>query len=531
MPSLPQNTGPVYGALILERLEIQALMPGVTQPPLAVLGGTASAGDWGRRVLAWSRSADELDLARGMRAAQARARAPQITLRERDPAREEDLCRQLVAVAWQIGPELVELARGSVAVRLGGPSFPDRDPDAMRLRLHQLALPSLAKLSYRTGIASWPEMAALAACLDADGAALPGTGQQLSSQIAHLPLSLAAATGCMEDDQDGPHRAGLLAEWGITTFGDLARLRREDVEDRLGTTATPLWELARGRPAPQRRLVEPVPTFLVKRDLEWPAETVERLSALFHDMADELAIQLRKIYRQAGTLGIELASSDSTRHRKEWQLHLPSSDLREAARRIDDHLRDWQGGAQVISLKLWAAPTAANDPPQAAPTLFGRGMRDPLPNAEILRRIQAELPGGKVGRVVADGSGEYGAFLLAPFDATPRRGEAELPHLGIPLRRFTKKIQARVRLAGSGPMARPIELRSSVANGKIGAAHGPWIWSSRWWEGEWEGRVEWDVEVAGSYYSLARQRRGGWWLLGRYPANLGIFTRPSALPP
>jgi protein ImuB len=80
------------------------------------------------------------------------------------------------------------------------------------------------------------------------------------------------------------------------------------------------------------------------------------------------------------------------------------------------------------------------------------------------------------------------------------------------LHRLRPPIAATVKMTPDGP----VSLESSVFQGAIREARGPWRSSGQWWDTEGWGRDEWDVQAGnGRLYRICRQAHG-WFVEGIY---------------
>lgn len=130
--------------------------------------------------------------------------------------------------------------------------------------------------------------------------------------LASHPLSV------LEPHARAPRLLPMLADVGIETCGDLARLTAEAVEVRFGADAMALWKLAR---ADDPRLLFPSKTReLPSASIEWEEyvlRDVERLLFVANHLAGTVCAELRSWGEaaRAMTLGFRLASGTTIEHR------------------------------------------------------------------------------------------------------------------------------------------------------------------------------------------------------------------------
>ncbi len=96
----------------------------------------------------------------------------------------------------------------------------------------------------RVGVASNPDLATLAA------------RHAEPVLIVQHPGAFLAGVAIAEVDSS-PELIALLRDWGIHHLGELARLPRSELIERLGPAAGALWEQAAGRVQRELRLVRP----------------------------------------------------------------------------------------------------------------------------------------------------------------------------------------------------------------------------------------------------------------------------------
>jgi hypothetical protein len=199
--------------------------------------------------------------------------------------------------------------------------------------------------------------------------------------LAAFPLSaLAPAHGT------SPRLAAALADVGITTCGELARLSLESIEVRFGVDGVTLWRLARAED--RRRVFPPRTRALPSASLAWEEYALrdpERLLFVANRLAESVCSDLRSWGEgaRAMTLGFSLVSrtlverplraARATGSRSAW-LRLIRSEL--------DRLKLPDA---VSGLSLRVDAVGASESPQG--DLFDRGFQSASAVEEALQRI------------------------------------------------------------------------------------------------------------------------------------------------
>lgn len=306
----------------------------------------------------------------------------------------------------------------------------------------------------------------------------------------------------------------VLATWGLSTLGDLARLPRADVRTRLGETGARLHQAACGEDDAPLVPADAPPVFMSRMELEWPVEGLEPLSFVLARACESLSAELERADRGAIAILTRLHLVTRDTHARTLELPAPMRDGRVLRTLILLDLESHPPGAAIdaIEVELSVTPGRIEQ---------GSLLERMLPSTEdismLLARLTALAGAARVGAPVLVDSHDERAVAVAPFSPPrqPARRQAgpETEAHDVMLRRFRLPIVARVTVARGVPV-RVEPAARGISGGRIVSSAGPWRSSGRWWalgEPAWD-RDEWDVELeAGVCYRLARDRATGRW--------------------
>lgn len=202
-------------------------------------------------------------------------------------------------------------------------------------------------LSASLGVASNRLVAKIASDHDKPGGVTVVPPGQEESFLAPLPVRVLWGVG--------PVMAGKLAELGVSTVGDLARLPEETLSRRFGKHGRALARQARGIDRSpvitehQCRSISQERTF--QRDVADPQTLHEQLQK----MSNRVAARLLRHELVAGTVGIKLRYSDFATLTRQMALAVPTADERlisQAASTLLD--KTWRKGRPVRLLGVSA---------------------------------------------------------------------------------------------------------------------------------------------------------------------------------
>ena len=498
-----------FAAIFLPQFSLQAALrwnEPAWQQPVAILEGDKEKG----HVLEMTESTARSGVWRGMVSTQALARCPALRLLPRAREQEESLTAMLLETAGTLSPFVEATGEGLCIVDLRQVRAGDWEPWA------QAVVERLAACELRAcvGVAANPDLAALAAAHAEPALVVRDPRTFLAGvSLAKLPVP--------------PEMMTVLRDWGIEHLGELARLPRSALVERLGPMVDVLWEHAAGCAERPLRLVRPPEIFREVFDFEYPVETTEPLLFILRRQLDQLTLRLREVGRVAAlmTLTIMLergpsntASAES--HERVFTIPSPTADAEVLYRILGTYLEALRLAQQPIGVRLRIEPVIAGN---AQFGLFESALRDPNHFSETLGRIAALVGTENVGIVQLEDTHQPDRFQLASptFERLGDRDPAtaaESSLLGLPLQRFRPALSAQVRLERGVP-----RWFSSIADqGAILDAAGPYRGSGDWWQQTGWAIEEWDIELGnGALYRIA-QRDGGWLVEGCYQAAVEL---------
>ena len=319
------------------------------------------------------------------------------------------------------------------------------------------------------------------------------------------PLPLAAA-------DPSPEIAGVLASWGLRTFGELTALARDDIGRRLGPDGLALWDRAQGGTTRPLHPVAPPQTFSAARDFEDEIETLEPLLFSLRRFLERLTLELRTSGYVAAALDLTLTLANDTQHERSFRLPEPTADLEILFRTLHTHLDSVRTDSAIRAVALRATPTR---PLVRQQGLFDTGLRDPHGFSETLARVVAIVGSDRVGTPRHEDTHRPDAVkLVPPAPVIPPPAETPIhPAIGLPLRRFRPPLPAQLELTDG----KPTYVWSDHVCGAIAAIRGPWVSSGEWWQADraWR-RTEYDIALAqGGLYRLVFSA-GTWAIEGEY---------------
>jgi protein ImuB len=427
-------------------------------------------------VLAANAAARAAGVGRGMTAPQAVARCTHLLICSPSASAETEARAALFAASFALSPAIEDTAHGICTIDLRGVD-PKKIPPALSLAVAQLArlgLPATA------GLARTPLLALYAA----RAATLVLTVADEKSFLAPLPLATA---------DPPPELAGVLAQWGLRTLGDLTALPRDEIVRRFGAAGLALWQRASGgEPRPLRPVVPPR-EFSATMEFEQEIETLEPLLFILRRFLDRLALELVAAQLVAADLELALRLEDDTTHTRRFRLPEPTADPGILFRSLHTHLESLHTAASIARVDLRIMPAR---PLVRQQGLFETGLRDPHGFAETLARLSALVGADRVGTPQLEDTHRPDAVKLAPpTTVIPPPVSAPLhPPLGLPLRRFRPPLPAKLEFTAG----RPTYLWTENFHGPLASLHGPWPGSGDWWQADraWR-RTEWDVALEG----------------------------------
>lgn len=489
--------------------------PELRGEPVAVVDGEGTAAV----LVAASRAARRAGVRAGQTPAQARALLPGLLLRRRDAAAEAAARQALLEAADALSPRVEDAAPGLAYLDVDGleRQFPgaDGEADLARALIHRagrLGLPAA-----RAGVAGGKRAARLAALASPTPTVIPAG--EAAARLAPLPLARL---------EPPPEIAETLAAWGLRTVGDLARLPRGAVVDRLGEAGRRLHAAARGadpEPLVPRR---PPPRLEEGFELEWAVAQVEPLLFLARPALERLCRRLEGRGLGCARLGLSLRLDPDGAHERALHLPAPSRDVKTLLSLVRLDLEAHPPGAPVVGFALAAHPGRLR---AAQMSLFGPRDVPPDRLATALGRLAALLGGDdRVGSPRTVDGHRPERRGLAPYAPPPPPREAPAVTAArrrpgaVAVRVLRPPVPVEVLLGAPGAPGHPPApaevcpppgegaARRPRLAGRVRVASGPWRLEEGWWRDDAADRDYWDVELEGGrLVRLFHDRTTGAW--------------------
>ena len=467
---------PRIACLLVPDLPLRAELrahPELEHEPFAVVSEAGSRSS----VIALSRAARASGVRAGHSVSQARATCPELRLRIASPALEKAARSALLDIALSLSPRAalgprtpgLFFAEGSVFLDASGTErlFHSEQgfASALSARAERQGLPGVVS------IASSRSLALLVARQRISGGSpvhclAPG---EESAFLAPLPLDLF-------DPDD--RLAQSLTRLGVHTAGDLLRLPRRELAQRLGPGALALVSRARGEDA-SPGLPEPAcPRIEEAIDLEAPIDQLEPLGFVLRGLVSRLGERLALRGLACDALDLHLGLEGGARDARQIGLAAPTLDLRVLLRVITLALAEHPPHAPIehVALASEGAPARTDQLDLFLP----RGP-DPAALGRTLSELESVCGEGRVGAPeVLDHHNplEFGLQPFAPPPAGARGKPLPSPPPPSPaLRALRPPCRAEVRITGGNPSF----ILSAVTRGDVVAVAGPWRTTGRWW--------------------------------------------------
>ncbi|MCA1609700.1 MAG: DNA polymerase Y family protein [Acidobacteria bacterium] len=532
--------------------------PELKGEPVAIFEGNGNAA----RVIAASRPARRAGIRQGMTLPQSRAIVPKLVARGRDAESERAAQEALLEIADSFSPRVEDAGEGSVYLDLDGlPGLrPKEDVTAERaeslLGQRLIAAVEASGLPARVGIAGSKLAARVAASLPDSPKVVP-EGEE-ARFLAPLPLDrLAPAIEI----------GSRLAQWGIGSIGELARLPEGEVASRLGELGRELHATARGF---DPRPLEPrVPALVLSEgmDLEWPLVTLEPFLFVGHAALERLVARLESQALACTKLEVTLKLDPEGVDARGISLAAPTRDVKTLLTLLCLELEVRPPGAAVAGFSFSAHP---DKPRRAQLSLFGPAALSPDRVATTIARLASMLGADRVGSPRTVDGHRPERYALASYAPpappevvrAPKRGRGLLavralrPPIALevltadpvplpaaaartPLPLTVAAGEGRdgraaaqavaVSAAGNGEGRRAVvpisqtrsprllSIKSAPGSsldihGTVRVAAGPWSLEEGWWSDTPAERDYWDVELSdGGLYRIFRDRRGESW--------------------
>lgn len=369
--------------------------------------------------------------------------------------------------------------------------------------------------------------------------------QNLRAYVAIASNRIAAqllARGCagatvVPDGQEKPFLAPLPLElltppeelqqvfdrWGLKTLGDLMRLPKNSLAQRLGERGIELYLQACGVDNTPLTPCAPAETFETFFAFDWPLENSEPLAFTLNRLLERLCAQLASASLAAEAVGLWLELANRTTNERllrfGFSLRDPAAIL--SLLRLDLQARPPEAAINSLLVRLYPAPLR--------PVQFSL-IEPPLPAPEKLARTLAKLAAlvgeENIGSPVLLDTHRPDAFEMRVFrisssgfrvvkhpsaDTCPgTRNPKPETQWSMALRLFRPPLPARVTTV----RLRPAALETPMIQGRVIQCGGPWRSSGDWWENKRWARDAWDVLLSnGGLYRLYRDLQNGEWFV------------------
>lgn len=500
------------------------------------------------RVVAACPTARAAGVTVGLRRRDAQRRCPTALVVAHDPARDARWFEPVAAAFDVLTPGVEVSLPGTLAFGTRGPARRMGGEQALAERSGWIASGATGGAAVGVGVADGAFAALLAARRAArhpDQSGVPVVVPAGGSAAFLAPLPVATLTLAAVDVAVPADLTDLLGRLGLRSLGDLADLDGADLLGRFGETGSLVHRLARGldpRPLAVRR---PAPDLSLSREIDPPADHVDRVALVARALAVELhqhldgeglactrvlieaetdhGETLTRGWRHEGTLG-PAAIADRVR----WQLDgwlSGTAALRPTAGIVRLRLEPVEVvAARGRQLGFWGGETLVDERVmRAVARLQGtlgsgsvrvpevRGGRAP---GERVARVPVEAVDLTVSRPAARMEGDGAPWPGRIPDPAPAVVLADPEPVEVLDRRgFPVAVSGRAELS-----AEPASLtRRGGSSGPLQGWSGPWPVDERWWDPVRHRRlVRFQVIDHSGVAHLLMVEAGRWWLEATY---------------
>lgn len=461
-----------YAALHFPDLALSALLARDGTPldqPAALL----SSGEREKsHLITVNHAARQFGIQSGLRTIRAIARCPELLLLDPDPTTEQSAQQETLAFVDSLVPD-----------------FELTTPNTYLLDLSTLLLNSLddwlaytrefacdLSLPLQTGLGPTPDLAYLASLV-------PGQNDPLLLKLSDSSLTTSFPLP----------RLKVLQLWGLQTLGDLAKLPRQGLAERLGPTLAKLHDILHQKHHRLLKLYRAPDQYQIEHHFEPPVANHEPLLFMTKRLLQTLCNRLRHHQRAAAELRLHLAFDNGAAHARSLTLSEPTLTPEILLRSLHVHLDTLKVPAPISSFHL---ELIATRPRHAQHQLFTRGLKDPNEFANTLRRLAGIVGPGAIGIPQQNDTYRPDSLILHPV--TP---DFQIPTIQnfhssaqLPLKRHRPPISVHVASEKWNRHQRPLALLTGPHQGPIRKARGPFPLSGSWWENGWQ-EAQWDVEL------------------------------------
>lgn len=483
----------------------------------------------GRGLVAVSVRARAEGVRRGMRRRTAQGLCPELVLINADEGRDVRAFEPVMQALEAVVPESSLLRPGVTVLPTRGPSRYLGSEEVLAEALVGVA--AEAGVEAQVGIAD----GMLTALLAARSAERVAPGRSAESLAVRDVRDLVHVATTRDSRARMADLVDLLRRLGLTTLGDLARLRTAQVGPRFGALGLQAHRLARGLDAQPPRVRRAEPDVTVQADLDPPAHRIDAAAFAARRLAEELQTAMLRRGVVCARLRVQARTEDGGSLERTWRLDGGALTAVELTDRVRWQLEGWLSGrngqrpsAPVIALELAAeevSPAAV-----ASDGLWGRQGRGQAQAGRAALRVQGLIGADAVLTPVLQGgrSPRDRVRLVAWGDEPVALRDPKAPWPGqipspLPATVPTAPLPAKVR----GDDGRPVTVgERGVLHGmpavvevnkrarEVTGWAGPWPVHERWWAG---GRPRTYVQVVCGEAALLLAGEGeSWWVEGMY---------------
>lgn len=466
--------------------------------PCAVLGASSGKGTREKLpLLAVNRAAREAGMIAGWPLGRALVRCPDLRILERDREGEVELGSALLALAEQVAAEIEFTRPDTVIVDLAARrNHGEWQPETIASNGCEVCWVK----------ASTPDLADLAVRVEALVGRTVGVAEVTDLEVGEALALLGA----------GRRELELLELWGVRTVGDLLKLPKQALVERLGPQAKAWREVLTATKCRPLRYYQIGEKFTDKFDFEYVEENLKSLLLVAKRSLQTIESNIALKRLAVGVLRVRLGLVGGLVVWRELRLAEPQVRAEGMLAVLRPYLESLQLESGVLSWEVEAVTTFGT---AVQREWFGRReLPQPERWAETVARLEAMLGADRVGVPVPPESFRPDGFSLRPALAGAAAGGGVWPELAVPLRRY--RPPQRVAVAGErrGDWQWPLALLTGPHAGRISAWRGPYPGSGQWWDpaAAWQ-RLEWDVELTeGEFLRLAWLPPEQWQVEGIY---------------
>lgn len=499
----------------------------------AVAPGEPAVVVYANRVVSSTPAARREGIRRGHRRREAQARCPDLTVLERDEAREARRFEPIVQAVEAFTPRIELAWPGSCAFATRGPSRYFGGDGALAAQLVERVDAVLEPMGWsghaRVGAADGPFAAALAART----ATIVDPGRT-PAFLAPLPVEAL----------ERPELAGVLTRLGITTLGDLAALPEADLVARFGREGQGAHRLASGLDERPPEAGVPPPDLAVHSELDPPAERVDAAAFVAKTLADELFARLDALALSCSRVLVSAETEQGEVCERVWR-HEGTLTAAAVADRMRWQLDGWLNGSAatrptggIVLLRLapdevvpahgrqlgfWGSETGAAERaaravarvqgllgPDSVRVVEWRGGRGPGERVQLVPAHAVDL--------TADRPSAHAGWVRQPWPGQlPAPAPAIVHDPRVPAEVFDAAGTS-VRVSGRGvASAPPAAVVIGDRRRSVEAWAGPWPADERWWDpGLHRRRARFQVVLDDRSAHLLTIESGHWWLEATY---------------